>query len=65
MANAPKTIVPSRFQVPRLGFGAGASVRTKPSARSIRLSSPLAKNAIDRLSGDQNGLSPKSVPGSG
>ena len=44
---------------------ASVMVAIEPSVVSIRLSLPAAKNPIDRLSGDQNGIDTSSVPDSG
>ena len=44
---------------------ASVIVWTEPSAMSIRFTFPSAKNPIQRLSGDQNGIIAFSVPASG
>jgi hypothetical protein len=55
-------ITPSRLQVPPLPDGASASTVAGPPAIWTVFSLPSAKNPIDRLSGDQNGKMPPSVP---
>ena len=63
---APNRMVPSALHAPPVAVGTGAvSVRGDPPSRSTRFSAPSTKNAIDRLSGDQNGADPRSVPGIG
>ncbi len=63
--SVPKRITPSRFQSPELLTPcASHSVRTAPPEASTILSLPFAKNPMNRLSGDQNGLRAPSVPGS-
>ena len=57
-------IRPSARHAPPRNNGALASVRTPPS-RSTRFSQPSAPNPIERLSGDQNGITAFSVPASG
>jgi hypothetical protein len=59
------TIVPSRFHVPPSPAGASHNGWTGPPEARIFFSLPLAKNAMKRPSGDQNGNSPSSVPASG
>ena len=62
----PKRIVPSLFHAPPSATGMPeASVRTDPPSMSMRFSLVSAKNPMDRLSGDQNGRDPRSVPGNG
>src|SRR5262245_3745493 len=46
-------------------FGASHTVSTPPPVARTRLIFPSAKNPIQRLSGDQNGLTALSVPGIG
>ena len=58
-------IVSSRFHVPPIGDGALATSCTDPLSMAVRFSLPSAKNPIDRLSGDQKGSVPKSVPARG
>src|SRR5215212_6228405 len=55
-------IVPSRFQVPPVGVTTLASDCGSPPSMSSRFNLLFAKKPIDRLSGDQNGYSPPSVP---
>jgi hypothetical protein len=52
------------FQVPPRAFETRQIVTGAPLATSMRLSCESAKNPIDVLSGDQNGYSAPSVPGS-
>src|SRR6476469_252845 len=59
---AENTITPSAFQVPRARFGAAQMFCSAPPVTLIFLSRPPEKNAISRLSGDQNGDSAPSVP---
>src|SRR5262249_57567967 len=56
LPQVPKRPVPS---------AASHSVTTAPLERSSRFNRPLAKNAIDRLSGDQNTEVAPSVAGAG
>ena len=66
VAERVNTMVPSAFHVPpRVLKGASATACTSPLATSIRFNWPREKNPTDRLSGDQKGLLPPSVPGSG
>ena len=58
-------MTPSRLHVPPRPIGASAKVCAAPPAISSRLSLPSAKNPIERLSGDQKGYAPPSVPASG
>src|SRR5262247_1805141 len=58
-------MMPSLFQAPPRGFGASASICEVPDARSIRFNLAAVKNASDRLSGDQNGRTALSDPGTG
>ena len=58
------TIVPSRFQVPPTPRPASHRVTGGPPVTSIFFSLPWAKKPMNRLSGDQNGNAPPSVPGS-
>src|SRR6185369_16487005 len=58
------TIVPLGDHVPPRPFGASHTVSTPPPKRTF-LSFPSPKNPIDRLSLDQKGLEPFSVPGIG
>ncbi len=61
-----KTIVLSRFQLPLPKYpGASVTICGVPTAASTIFSFPRAKNARDRLSGDQNGACAPSVPDSG
>jgi hypothetical protein len=65
-ASLEKTIVPSRFQVPPPKMPpTRASVVGTPPATATFFSSPLAKNAIDWLSGLQKSDVAPSVPASG
>src|SRR5262249_19379187 len=58
-------MTPSRLHVPPgLKPGASASTCGLPPVTSIFFSFPSAKNPMKRLSGDQNGQDPPSVPGS-
>src|SRR5262245_51345266 len=59
-----KRITPPGPHVPPRGSDASQIVCTGPPATSTRFSFPCAKNAIDRLSGDQNGNDASSVPAS-
>ncbi len=54
---------PSAFQLPPRPKATGASVSGAPPPTSSRLSALPVKNPIDRLSGDQKGCEPPSVPG--
>ena len=57
-------IVPLPFHEPPSEVGTPeASVRAEPPSISMRLSLVSAKNAMERLSGDQNGAAARSVPG--
>src|SRR5688572_2584912 len=58
-----KTITLSRFQLPPRPAGASHSTVGGPPPISTFLSFPAAKNPTNRLSGDQNGKVPPSVPG--
>src|SRR5215469_3682924 len=60
-----KTITPSRLQEPPRGRVASASVSGGPPEASTLFSFPPEKNPMLRLSGDQNGDDPPSVPGKG
>src|SRR5687768_9706524 len=62
-SDPPNRMTPSALHVPPL---AGASHKSigAPPAKSSRFSFPSAKNAMDRLSGDQKGSAAPSVPGS-
>ena len=62
---ARQTMTPLRLQLPPRPRGASASVSTGPPPASIFFSLPPAKNATDRLSGDQKGNVAPSVPASG
>jgi hypothetical protein len=55
----------SRLQLPPPPFGASHSTIGGPPAISTFFSLPPAKNPMNRLSGDQNGKDPPSVPGIG
>ena len=55
---------PSAPHVPPFPSAASQIVVTGPPVASTRLSFPEEKNAICRLSGDQNGYAAPSVPGS-
>ncbi len=58
-------IVPSLFHAPPKGAGRGtpASSPIRRDVHALQLVS--AKNPIERLSGDQNGHDPRSVPANG
>src|SRR5262249_1904768 len=58
-----KRIVPSRFQVPPRPLGASHSTCADFAETSTFLSFPLAKNPMNRPSGDQKGWDAPSVPG--
>src|SRR5688572_21174021 len=58
-------MTPSRLHVPPVPTGAPARSLSAPPSTSIRYSRSLAKNPIDRLSGDQNGDDAPSVFASG
>src|SRR5947209_497260 len=58
------TMTPSLPHVPAVALGASHKVIGGPPATSIFLSLPPAKNPNRRLSGDQNGCEPPSVPAS-
>jgi hypothetical protein len=62
-------MIPSRFQAPPtpepLELSASHSTSAAPPAIFTRFSLPEAKKATERLSGDQNGKFPFSVPGNG
>src|SRR5262249_37832532 len=58
-------MTPSRFQSPSLALPASHTVCGGPPATSTRLSFPSAKNAMERLSADQNGAVAPSEPASG
>ena len=63
---APNRMTPSAFQAPPVGPGTGlVIVRENQPSMSTRFKTGTAKNPIDRLSGDQNGTDPPSVPASG
>src|SRR5262249_2493983 len=66
-AEPAKRIVPSRFHVPPrpLLLTPPQIVVTVPDASSTRRSAVVVKNAIERPSGDQNGMMPPSVPAIG
>src|SRR5215469_12791456 len=58
-------MIPLEPHVPPLGNPVvSAKVWTRFPSISIRFSLPKAKKPIERLSGDQNGNAPSSVPGS-
>ena len=57
-----KTMTLSRLQLPPRPDGASQSACAGPPAIGTRFSLPSAKNAMCRLSGDQNGNVPPSVP---
>jgi hypothetical protein len=59
-----KRISPLEPHVPPRGSGTAQTDCTAPETTSIFRSSPLAKKASCRLSGDQNGSSAFCVPGS-
>ena len=59
-----KTMTPSRLQEPLIPGAASHNVTGGPPATSIFFSLPPAKNPSERLSGDQNGDAPPSVPAS-
>ena len=67
-SGAPKRMTPSRLQAPPTeplpSVGASHTTSGAPPAMSTRFSFPPAMNAIDLLSGDQNGKLAPSVPGS-
>ena len=68
--NAPPPMRENRItslrpQVPELNVDVSHTVATVPLLTSIFLILPFTKNAICRLSGDQNGPSAPSVPGRG
>ena len=56
------TISPFLLQVPPRPAPASQRVNAGPPARSIFFSLPSAKNAMERLSGDQKGSTAPSVP---
>src|SRR5262245_59926627 len=58
-------MTPSAFQDPPLPANAGARTWGAPPPISTLFSTPAAKNAIERLSGDQKGQVAPSVPESG
>ena len=58
-----KTITPSGFHVPPKPKTTSQMVWRGPPATLSLLSLPSAKNAMTRLSGDQKGKRPRSVPG--
>src|SRR5262245_23309751 len=58
-------IVPSRLHVPPPDHtGDSHTIWGEPSVSAIRFTRPLAKKAIERPSGDQNGCDESSVPSS-
>src|SRR5713101_7925891 len=61
--SAPKMIWPSLVHAPPQPRFASQITRGVPPARSTRCSLPGEKNAMDLLSGDQNGYAAPSVPG--
>src|SRR4030095_12077647 len=60
-----RRITPSRLHVPPVEGTAFRGFFVDPVSRSIRLNVPSAKKPIERLSGDQNGTRPRSVPTNG
>src|SRR5262245_53928111 len=60
-----KMITPSRFQAPPAPLPASHRGCGGPPETSLVRSLPPAKNAMERLSGDQNGFVALSVPGKG
>jgi hypothetical protein len=56
---------PLPHDAPRGTPTASVMVSMEPSVVSIRFNLPAAKNPIDRLSGDQNGINTSPVPDSG
>src|SRR5947207_15078098 len=58
-------MTPSRFHVPPLVGPTVINVCADPPSTSSRFNLPSAKNPMDRLSGDQKGDDPFSVPFNG
>src|SRR4029450_9449377 len=56
-------MTPPVLHAPPRGFGAAARTTGEPSGTVRRSRWPSAKNPMERLSGDQKGMTPPAVPG--